>query len=94
MDDIDTLSRAVATLTVELEGLARHVTTLGSAVASLMDAKAQFGEEDVAAIKAHVRHPGALEAARLRETIRCALLVLDIDRVASRRILEGGDAKE
>jgi predicted nucleic acid-binding Zn-ribbon protein len=92
--DTEHLARAVAQLTVEVEGLARHASLLGNAVASLMDAKAQFSEEDIALIKMHVRHPGALEAARLRETIRCALLAItDGAFEAAKSILGGADAK-
>lgn len=92
--DAETLARAVAQLTVELEGMARYVSKLGSSVTSLMDAKAQFSEEDVELIKAHVRHPGALEAARLRETIRCALLAVKAGADdAAIKMLEESDAK-
>lgn len=92
--DTEHLARTVAALTLELEHLLHHTGLLGSAVASLMDAKAQFSEEDVELIKAHVRHPGALEAARLRETIRCALVALKAGAVsAAQDILEELDAK-
>ncbi len=88
------LARTVAALTLELEHLLHHTGLLGNAVASLMDAKAQFSDEDVALIKAHVRHPGAIEAARLRETIRCTLVALKAGAVsAAQDILEELDAK-
>lgn len=75
--DATTLANAMAGLSQEVEAMARHVGRLDELVRSLLDSKAPFTDDDVAAIKAHVRHPGALEAAKLRETVRCLRIAAD-----------------
>jgi len=56
----------------ELDVANKHIAQLEQELASI-----PFDAEDVALIKAHVRHPGAIEAAALKERLRCvkALLV-------------------
>ena len=75
--DATTLANAMAGLSQEVEAMARHVGRLDELARSLLDNKAPFTDDDVAAIKAHVRHPGALEAAKLRETVRCLRIAAD-----------------
>ncbi len=75
--DAATLVSAVAGLSQEVEAMARQMGRLDELVRSLLDSKAPFTDDDVAAIKAHVRHPGALEAAKLRETVRCLRIAAD-----------------
>lgn len=88
------MAQDVAALARELEGLARHVGELGRQVEALTTAHGRFDEEDIDLIKAHVRHPGALEAAKLRETIRCALLaVRNGHMTVAAEILGASDAK-
>jgi len=74
--DTAMLANALARMSHEVEGVARAVSRLDELVRVLLETKAPFTEDDIIAIKAHVRHPGALEAARLRETIRCAVLAV------------------
>lgn len=93
--DATTLANAMAGLSQEVEAMARYVGRLDDLVRSLLDSKSPFSEDDIAAIKAHVRHPGALEAAKLRETIRCALEALKMEQIGvAENILRGAvDAK-
>jgi hypothetical protein len=80
-EDDDGLLHALA---VEMVGLAERIEALEATAQSL-----SFTPEDVDLIKQHVRHPGALEAAKLRARIQAALVALDQNVPAlARRILE------
>lgn len=92
--DAAALANAVAVLSQEVEAMARHMGRIDELVRSLLDSKSPFTDEDVAAIKAHVRHPGALEAAKLREMVRCAKLAAEQGSwLLVKGILEAFDAK-
>ena len=60
------------TLATELLGLAERITALED-VTRLFS----WTPEDIDLIKQHVRHPGALEAAKLKERIRAAVALLN-----------------
>lgn len=93
--DAAALANAVAGMSQEVGAMARHMGRIDELVRSLLDSKSPFTDDDVAAIKAHVRHPGALEAAKLRETIRCALEALKLEQLGvAENILGGADAKQ
>ena len=71
-----------ASMQPKLKELAGANIELNAYISQLEDAvkrhseNAMFDEETVELIKAHVRHPGAIEAAVLKERIRCALACL------------------
>lgn len=69
-DPIEALAHVTAELCRELAGFSRYCARLEQRLDGLEAAQRTFSAEDIELIKAHVRHPGALEAAKLRERLR------------------------
>jgi regulator of sirC expression with transglutaminase-like and TPR domain len=76
----EALRNVNAVMQAELDSSIRREHELEGELAAAEQLIAQlqnpFTVEDVELIKAHVRHPGALEAAKLKERIACARIAL------------------
>lgn len=92
-DRFDVLARGIAELSREVERFTNRCEQVAAQCEALVNVGMVFSEEDIVLIKSHVRHPGALDAAKLRERIRCACVVLEkpFETATLKQVLNGGD---